>query len=75
MAVRRELQGQGLGGVILADALIRAWKASEQVASWAVVVDAKEGVREFYGRHGFTEIVGQPGRMFVPMKMIERRYE
>jgi hypothetical protein len=40
------------------------------VASWAVVVDAKAGVREFYLRHDFVALPTQPDRLFLPMATI-----
>jgi len=61
----------GLGELLLMDALHRSWLASRQVASWAVVVDAKEGAREFYLKYDFIPLVTQPGRLFLPMKSIE----
>jgi hypothetical protein len=53
------------------DALKRAWRASREVASWAVVVDAKEGVREFYLKYDFVALVTQPNRLFLAMRSIE----
>lgn len=70
MAVSTDLQGTGLGEFLLMNALERAWQASQQVASWAVVVDAKQGVRDFYLRYGFIPLPSQPNRLFLPMKTI-----
>jgi predicted N-acetyltransferase YhbS len=47
MAVAQSLQGQGWGEFLLLHALERAWHSSRQVASYAVVVDAKAGARDF----------------------------
>ena len=41
--LRMVLQGQGLGDLLLTDALYKAWQASKLVSCRAVVVDAKEG--------------------------------
>jgi len=71
MGVERGLKGQGLGELLLMDALKRAWRASREVASWAVVVDAKEGVREFYLKYDFVALVTQPNRLFLAMRSIE----
>jgi GNAT superfamily N-acetyltransferase len=72
MAVQQSLKGQRLGEFLLMDALNRALKASRQVASRAVVVDAKENVRDFYLRFGFVALQTQPNRLYLPMKTIER---
>lgn len=74
MAVCRTLQGQRLGELLLIHALERAWLASQQVASWAVVVDAKIGACDFYLKHDFLPLPSQPERLFLPMKTIEKLF-
>jgi len=71
MAVAQSLQGAGLGEYLLLDALNRSLGGSRQVASWAVVVDAKAGARNFYLKHDFIALPGSPDRLFLPMKTIE----
>jgi len=71
MAVAQALQGSGLGEYLLLDALNRALNGSRQVASWAVVVDAKAGARSFYLKHDFVPLPTSPDRLFLPMKTIE----
>ena len=71
MAVAQALQGAGLGEFLLLDALNRALHGSRQVASWAVVVDAKAGARHFYLKHDFIPLPASPDRLFLPMKTIE----
>jgi GNAT superfamily N-acetyltransferase len=73
MAVSEELKGRQLGRLLLLHALARALQASRQVASWAVVVDPKEGAREFYLKHDFLPLPSQPNRLFLPIKVIEGR--
>jgi len=75
MAVSRSLQGQGMGEILLFDALHRASRSSHQVASWAVVVDTKAGARDFYLNHDFLPLPDQPDRLFLPMRAIERMFE
>jgi GNAT superfamily N-acetyltransferase len=74
MAVSRSLQGKRLGEFLLMHALERAWLGSQQVASWAVVVDAKLGARDFYLKHDFVPLPTQPDRLFLPMKTIQRLF-
>lgn len=75
MAVTQSLHGQGLGELLLLHALERAWLGSHQVASWAVVVDAKAGARDFYLKHDFLPLPAQPTRLFLPMKTIEKMFD
>jgi predicted GNAT family N-acyltransferase len=70
MAISTSLQGQGLGAYMLADALKRAVRGSQQIASWAMVVDAKDGARDFYLAHGLFALPDAPNRLFLPMKTI-----
>ncbi len=71
MGIGKTLQGQGLGELLLTDALYKTWQASTFVSSWAVVVDAKEGARDFYIKHEFTPFATQPNRLFLLMKKID----
>jgi GNAT superfamily N-acetyltransferase len=75
MAVSRSLHGQRLGEFLLMHALERAWAGSQQVASWAVVVDAKAGAREFYLKHDFVPLPSQPTRLFLPMAIVEKLFD
>jgi len=75
MGVAQSLQGQGWGEFLLLHALDRALRGSRQVASWAVVVDAKAGARDFYIKHDFLPFATQPDRLFLPMKTIEKMFE
>lgn len=75
MAVDQSLQGKGLGEFLLIHALERAWLGSREVASWAVVVDAKAGARDFYLKHDFIPFTLQPQRLFLPMQTIKTLFE
>jgi len=74
MAVSQSLHGQSLGEFLLMHALERAWLASQQVASWVVVVDAKAGARDFYLKHDFAPLPSQPDRLVLPMRTIEKLF-
>jgi len=74
MAVSQNLHGRRLGEFLLMHALERAWTGSQQVASWAGVVDAKAGAREFYLKHDFVPLPSQPNRLFLPMATIEKLF-
>lgn len=68
LAVDRTTQGQGLGAVLLYDALKRAAEASEVSAAYAVIVDAiDEQAKKFYLHYDFEESLDDPMRLFLPM--------
>jgi len=75
MGVDKSLQGRQIGRRLLSDALYKAWTASKYVSCWAVVVDAKEGVRDFYIKYEFTPFITQPNRLFLLMKSIDLMFE
>lgn len=73
LAVDARLRGKGAGGHLFMDALHRALESSRQVASVAVVVDAKDhSAASFYERYGFIHFADQPSRLFLPMAVIEQ---
>ena len=69
------LRGKGVGEMLLMDALHKAWQASKLVSCWAVVVDAKEGARDFYIENEFIPFATQPERLFLLMKKIDLIFE
>lgn len=70
-----EFRGQGIGGVLLADALKRALQNSAQVASWAVIVDAiDEEAAKFYRGYGFIPFPLQANRLFLPMNSLRKMF-
>jgi GNAT superfamily N-acetyltransferase len=57
LALDQSLQGHGLGGALLADALERIVAAIETVAARFVVVDAiDDTAAAFYAHHGFRQV-------------------
>ena len=71
LALSNAFRGQGLGEIFLTDALKRSLKNSEHVASWAVIVDAKDvNVVAFYKKYGFLDIPATPNRLFLPIRTI-----
>jgi predicted GNAT family N-acyltransferase len=75
LAVDGLLRGKGAGEHLLMDALRRSFDASSEVASMAVVVDAKDDKAvSFYRRYGFIRFAGQEGRLFLPMAVAKRLF-
>lgn len=71
LAVDQSARGQGLGEHLLLDALNRSLTHADQIAATAVVVDAKdEAAAAFYRHYGFAPLQAQPGRLFVPMRLV-----
>ena len=64
-------RGQGLGELLLMDALLRClWLSDESVGAMAVVVDPlDEDAVSFYARYGFI-MLPDSGRMFLPIGTI-----
>lgn len=59
-------RGSGLGDLLLADAIKRVLSATEVVAAYAIVVDAKDNRgKGFYEAHGFIPLVSKPRRLFL----------
>lgn len=63
----------GTGSLLLMDALARAHHQSAQIASLAVVADAKdEAALNFYRKFGFAHLGNHPNRVFLSMGTIEQ---
>lgn len=61
LAIRKDRHGQGIGKLLLACAVDRCLKARNDVAAYALIVDAKdENARQFYEHFGFIAFVGEP---------------
>ncbi|MDB6038756.1 MAG: hypothetical protein JWM99_2597 [Verrucomicrobiales bacterium] len=64
-----EFRGQGIGDLLLQDALARALTLSGEIGSIGVITDSKdERAAKFYKEFGFQPLTG--GRMFLPMTEI-----
>ena len=70
LAVNSNYQGQGVGEMILMDALKRSFFASTMAASMAIVVDPLDaGAVSFYRRYDFI-LLPDSGKMFFPMETV-----
>ena len=74
LAVDRRWSGRGLGSALLVDVFRRVAGASEALAVYAVIVDAKDArAQAFYERFGFIRLPDAAGRrLFCPMAVVER---
>ena len=74
LAVDESHQGRRLGRDLLFDALDRTLAAAEQVAAYAMVVDAiDEDAAAFYRRHGFLAFPETPERLFLDLRTHAKR--
>lgn len=72
LARDEQFRGYGLGEILLMGALKRALEHSRNIASLAVVVDAKdEKTAEFYRSYGFIKLPDHYHRLFIPMRTVD----
>ena len=75
LAVSTAFRGEGLGAMLLMDALYRALQHSRELASAGVVVDAKDAAASaFYKKYGFLELPRVERRLFLPMGTVEQLF-
>ena len=76
LAVSLNYRGQGLGELLLFDAIRRSVESCRLVASAGVLVNAKDdSALRFYLKYGFLELRGVPNRLFLPMGTAEQAVE
>ena len=68
LACRTDQRGRGLGKLLLGCAVDRCLKARQQVAAYALVVDAKdEAAKAFYVHFGFKSLQDAPLTLYLPL--------
>jgi len=71
LAIDQSVQGQGLGGFLLGDALHRCRDLSDQLGVHAVEVHAiDESAKAFYEKYGFVSLQDNPLHLFLPVATI-----
>ena len=74
LAVDLKHQGQGIGKILLVDALKRCFLIADSIGSFAVIVDPlDEDAENFYGKYGFIKLPDS-GKMFLPMKTVNQLF-
>lgn len=72
LAVSKHVQGTGVGKMLLIDALKRTLAVSDEIAIYAMVVDAiNEEAERFYRQFGFRQLSYENRRLFLPLKQID----
>jgi GNAT superfamily N-acetyltransferase len=68
LACRTDRQGKGLGKLLVGCAVDRCLAARQQIAAYALLVDAKdEAAKRFYERFGFVELRDAPLTLYLPL--------
>lgn len=65
LAIDDRYKGKGFGEWLLIDALRKLLAASDSVAFPVVIVDAKDGAKQFYERYGFTAFQDADNKLFI----------
>lgn len=74
LAVDSKRQGQGIGELLLIDALKRSFLTSAQVASMAVIVDPIDAAANlFYQKYGFLQLADSD-KLFIPMATVAQLF-
>jgi len=72
LGVSSDRQGEGLGRLLLAQALRDCYEASQTFAFVAVILDCIDGnAKEFYCKFDFRELPGHPYRLFLSAAQLE----
>ena len=72
LAVAKDRQGQGLGGWLLKDAILRTLAAADIAGTRALVVHANDdAARAYYARFGFIDGFSDPLHMYVLSKELK----
>lgn len=69
LAVDRQSQGQGVGALLLIDALNRVGRLADEMGIYAVEVQAlHERARAFYEYYGFIPLLDDPLHLYLPLQ-------
>lgn len=72
LAVDTSMQDKGIGKMLLANAIKRTQAVSDEIAIYAMVVDAiNETAVSFYRHYGFFHIADGSKRLFLPLKSLK----
>lgn len=75
LAVDRRYKGNGFGEWLLIDALRKLLAASDSVAFPVVIVDAKDGAKQFYENYGFRTFQDAENKLFITIADVRASLE
>ena len=68
LACRSDQRGRGVGKLLLGCAVDRCLKARQQIAAYALIVDAKDDAsKAFYVHFGFKTLRDMPRTLYLPL--------
>ena len=74
LAIDTKYQGKGIGKILLIDALKRSYEISQEIGSFAVVVDPiDEEAEKFYEKYDFIKLPDS-GKMLISMKTLTQLF-
>lgn len=74
LAIDLKHQGQGIGKILLIDALKRSYEISKEIGSFAVVVDPIDAEAErFYEKYDFIKLLDS-GKMFIAIQTLSELF-
>ncbi len=72
LGVSTDQQGQGLGRLLLAQALRDCYEAGQTFAFIAIILDCvDDNAKRFYQHYDFAELPGHPYRLFLSFQQLE----
>ena len=72
LAVSQVAQGYGVGTMLLSDAIKRTLAVSDNIAIYAIVVDAiSKDAQRFYEQFGFSQLGADGPRLFLPLQSVQ----
>jgi GNAT superfamily N-acetyltransferase len=75
LAIDLKFQGEGIGKILLIDALKRSYEISREIGSFAVVVDPMEGDAEkFYEKYDFIKLPDSE-KMFIATRTLKELFD
>lgn len=75
LAIDKNLQGKGLGKILLLDALKRSYEISKEIGSFAVVVDTIDREAElFYKKYDFIKLPDSE-KMFIAIRTLKELFD
>jgi len=74
LAIDKRYAKKGYGKWLLVDALLKLLQASDIVAFPMIVVDAKDGVEDFYTQFGFTAFSNEAHKFFISVADVRKSF-
>lgn len=75
LAIDEKFKGKGLGKILLIDALRRCYEISNEIGSFAVVVDPIDRDEElFYEKYDFIKLPDSK-KMFITIRTLKELFE